>query len=75
MIIAELSESTWSLIDRYNEKFPENRLGTLDFREDITERDLISHITLAISNKIPILESNRDIYRDFKAEQDRGIYS
>ena len=66
-------EETWKLIEQYNEAFPEEKLGTLVLRPDITDETMIYHINKAISSGEPITEDNRAVYGSFKEDRKAGI--
>lgn len=69
----EFSEKTWKLIEQYNEAFPEEGLGTLGLRPDITDEEMVSHLKEAISSGKPITIDNKAVYGSYKEDIEAGI--
>lgn len=64
MNIPELKKPTWDLIDQYNDKFPKNKLGTLDLNPDLEEEDLVKYLKEALSTNTPIQDNDYRVYMD-----------
>ena len=69
----EFSEETWKLIEQYNEAFPEEGIGTLDLRPDITDEEMVSHLKEAITSGKAITEDNKAVYGNYKEDMEAGI--
>ena len=64
MNIPELKESTWDLVDKYNEQFPKHKLGTLDLNPDLEEEALVKFLNEAIESNTPIKDNDYRVYID-----------
>ncbi|MCF7942617.1 MAG: hypothetical protein K9M84_13470 [Spirochaetia bacterium] len=74
MNVPNLTETPWDLIDRYNEQFPDDPLGTLDMDPDREERDLVRHLNEAIEINTPIKEDDHGVYINPKELREGALW-